>query len=86
MKLIEAPKMGEEEGRGKRLKPFQSHLAILGVLTGSLNWKLIRSEESMTTRVRPLNLECCFLPSKVASDTPILGRLWPDKANILVDL
>ena len=33
--------MGEEEQRGKKkkLKPFQSLLAILGVLTGSFNWE-----------------------------------------------
>ena len=38
----------------------------------------------LTTRVRPLNLGWCFLPPKVASDTPFLGRLWTDLAKILV--
>ena len=39
----------------------------------------------MMRRVRPLNLGWCFFPSKVASDTPFLGRLWTDLENILVD-
>ena len=39
---------------------------------------------SIMYRVRPLNLGWCFLPSKVASDTPFLGRLWTDLATILV--
>ena len=36
-------------------------------------------------RVKPLNLGLCFLPSKVASDTPFLGRLWTVLAKFWVD-
>ena len=31
--------------------------------------------------LRPLNLGCCILPSKVASDKPFLSRLWTDLAE-----
>lgn len=40
--------MGEEKERGKKrkLRPFQSLLATLGVLTGLLKWNKIRSQQS----------------------------------------
>ena len=50
-----------------------------GILTTPLS-------NSDKNRVRPLNLGWCFLPSKDASDTPFLGRLWTNLAAILVDV
>ena len=41
--------------------------------------------DHVTSRVRPCNLSLRILPSKVASDTPFLGRLWTDLAKILLD-
>ena len=39
----------------------------------------------ITSRVRPLNLGWCFLPSKVALYTPFFGCLWTNLAKFLVD-
>ena len=36
-------------------------------------------------QAHPFNLGYCILPSKVASDTSFLSRLWTDLARMLTD-
>ena len=45
----------------------------------------MEEEAEVKTRLGPLNLGRCILPSEVASDTPFLVRLWTDLAEKLVD-
>ena len=58
-----------------RKPPYQ------GTVGNHLHTK-VRSE---ITRVRPFNLDCCILPSKVVSDKFFLSHLWTDTAEMLVD-